>query len=95
VQLAARLCDQAGADGILVSAAVRDLCIGKNFGFMEHGELNLRGFDEPVRAYTVHWNDLLGASPSATYLQHDSRPSLSEVRSASPPSGRARKRVAS
>lgn len=66
VQLAARLCDQAGADGILVSAAVRDLCIGKNFGFMEHGELNLRGFNEPVRVYTVHWNDLLGASPAAT-----------------------------
>jgi class 3 adenylate cyclase len=68
VQLAARLCDQAGADGILVSAAVRDLCIGKTFGFLEHGELTLRGFEEPVRAYTVHWNnDLLrGAPPAAT-----------------------------
>jgi class 3 adenylate cyclase len=66
VQLAARLCDQAGADGILVSAAVRDLCIGKNFSFTEHGELNLRGFDEPVRAYTVHWNnDLIRGAPSA------------------------------
>jgi class 3 adenylate cyclase len=68
VQLAARLCDQAGGDGILVSAAVRDLCIGKNFGFMEHAELNLRGFDEPVRAYTVHWNDdLLGGAPAAAF----------------------------
>jgi class 3 adenylate cyclase len=68
VQLAARLCDQAGADGILVSAAVRDLCIGKNFGFLEHGELRLQGFDEPVRAYRVHWNnDLLqGAPPAAS-----------------------------
>jgi class 3 adenylate cyclase len=53
VQLAARLCDQAGADGILVSAAGRDLCIGKTFGFLEHGELTLRGFDEPVRAYSA------------------------------------------
>ncbi len=68
VQLAARLCDQAGADGILVSAAVRDLCIGKSFGFLEHGELKLRGFDEPVRAYTVHWNNapLREAPPAAT-----------------------------
>jgi class 3 adenylate cyclase len=68
VQLAARLCDQAEADGILVSAAVRDLCIGKNFGFLEHGELRVQGFDEPVRAYTVHWNnDLLqGAPPAAS-----------------------------
>jgi class 3 adenylate cyclase len=66
VQLAARLCDQAGADGILVSGAVRDLCIGKNFSFMEHGELSLRGFDEPVRAYTVHWNDhLIDKGPPA------------------------------
>jgi class 3 adenylate cyclase len=68
VQLAARLCDQAGADGILVSAAVRDLCIGKNFGFMEHRELTLRGFDEPVRAYSVHWNNdvIREAPPTAT-----------------------------
>jgi class 3 adenylate cyclase len=66
VQLAARLCDQAGANGILVSAAVRDLCIGKNFGFMELGELNLRGFDEPMRAYTVHWSNLLGAPPATS-----------------------------
>jgi class 3 adenylate cyclase len=64
VQLAARLCDHADADGILVSAPVRDLCIGKNLGFVEHGELNLRGFDEPVRAYTVHWNtDPLRGAP--------------------------------
>jgi class 3 adenylate cyclase len=57
VQLAARLCDRAGANRILASAAVRDLCIGKNFGFSEHGELHLRGFHEPVRAYEVHWNN--------------------------------------
>ena len=56
VQLAARLCNRAGGNRILASAAVRDLCIGKNFGFSEHGELHLRGFHEPVRAYEVHWN---------------------------------------
>jgi class 3 adenylate cyclase len=57
VQLAARLCDHAAADGILVSSAVRDLSIGKTFGFRERGPLSLRGFDEPVRAYTVRWNE--------------------------------------
>jgi class 3 adenylate cyclase len=57
VQLAARLCDHAAGDGILVSSAVRDLSIGKTFRFREQGPLSLRGFDEPVRAYTVRWNE--------------------------------------
>jgi class 3 adenylate cyclase len=55
VQLAARLCDQAGGRGILAASTVRDLCIGKGFTFSNHTELNLRGFDEPVRAYQVRW----------------------------------------
>jgi class 3 adenylate cyclase len=57
VQLAARLCDHAAADGILVSSAVRDLSLGKTFTFRERGPLSLRGFDEPVRAYNVRWNE--------------------------------------
>ena len=55
VQLAARLCDQAGGGGILVASSVRDLCIGKGFPFTDHRELELRGFEEPVRAYEVQW----------------------------------------
>jgi class 3 adenylate cyclase len=55
VQLAARLCDHAGDAGILVSSAVRDLCIGKAFRFREQGPLILRGFDEPVPAFAVWW----------------------------------------
>ena len=67
VQLAARLCEQAGGDGILVSSAVRDLCIGKTFGFRERGPLSLRGFDEPVRAFAVHWaNDQSTPGPAAS-----------------------------
>ena len=56
VQLAARLCDKAGGGGILVASTVRDLCIGKGFSFSDHKELELRGFDEPVRAYEVEWS---------------------------------------
>jgi class 3 adenylate cyclase len=56
VQLAARLCDKAGGGGILVASTVRDLCIGKGFPFSNHVELELRGFDEPVRAYGVQWS---------------------------------------
>ena len=67
VQLAARLCDQAGGGGILVAATVRDLCIGKGLPFSDHRELELRGFDEPVRAYEVEWalaDDPKGPEPS-------------------------------
>ena len=56
VQLAARLCDQAGGGGILAASTVRDLCIGKGFSFADPVELELRGFDEPVRAYEIQWD---------------------------------------
>lgn len=55
VQLAARLCNQAQPGGILVSPAVRDLCMGKGFVFSKQGDVTLRGFDEPVSAYLVQW----------------------------------------
>jgi class 3 adenylate cyclase len=58
VQLAARLCSAAEPTTILVSGVVRELCIGKGFVFLNRGELNLRGFDEPVRAYAVHWEQI-------------------------------------
>jgi class 3 adenylate cyclase len=55
VQLAARLC-AAGAPGdVLASVAVRELCIGKPFDFRDNGRLELKGFPEPVQAYTVAW----------------------------------------
>ena len=51
VQLAARLCGEADAGGILVSHAVRELCAGKDLRFGQVRELDLRGFTEPIRAY--------------------------------------------
>lgn len=53
VELAARLCSQGGAGGIVVSSAVREVCLGKGFEFEDCGPAELKGFDEPVRVYRV------------------------------------------
>ncbi len=55
VQLAARLCAHARPGQIMVAGVVRDLCIGKTFAFQEHGDVELKGFAEPIRVYEVHW----------------------------------------
>jgi class 3 adenylate cyclase len=55
VQLAARLCSTAETGGILVSGAVRELALGKGFVFEDRGTVELKGFDEPVRAFEVRW----------------------------------------
>ena len=55
VQLAARLCSHADAEQILVSNVVAELCAGKVLAFEDVGELELKGFDHPVRAHAVAW----------------------------------------
>ena len=56
VQLASRLCSAASPEQILVSTAVAELCTGKKgFGFSDLGEVNLKGFEHPVRAHAVTW----------------------------------------
>jgi class 3 adenylate cyclase len=55
VQLAARACDRAAAGGILVSTAVRELCVGKGFSFEARGPFELKGFEELVPLYEVVW----------------------------------------
>jgi class 3 adenylate cyclase len=55
VQLAARACDHAAAGGILVSTAVRELCVGKGFTFEARGPFEMKGFDELVPLYEVTW----------------------------------------
>lgn len=57
VQLAARLCQRAKPGGILSSAGVHDLALGKGFTFGKAGRLRLKGFDEPVTAFEVLWLD--------------------------------------
>jgi len=57
VQLARRVCDHAEAGQILVSNVVRQLTMGKGFLFSNHGDLELRGFEDPVRLHEVRWEE--------------------------------------
>lgn len=56
VAVAARLCDKAGPDGILVSAVTRGL-VGSRGGhtFTDAGVPALKGIDEPVQAWALEW----------------------------------------
>jgi class 3 adenylate cyclase len=55
VQLAARLCDHAQPEQILVSNAIAELCIGKGLLFEDLGEVVLKGFGSPIRAHAATW----------------------------------------
>jgi len=64
VQLASRLCSAASPEQILVSTAVAELCSGKRgFSFKDIGEVNLKGFDRPVRVHAVTWAEAAASSP--------------------------------
>jgi class 3 adenylate cyclase len=56
VQLAARLCGAAEPGAITVSLAVRELCMGKGFGFTDLGCIELKGLAEPTQTYGVLWS---------------------------------------
>jgi class 3 adenylate cyclase len=56
VQLAARLCASAAPGDIIVSVAVRELCIGKSFEFRDNGQLELKGLPAPAQSYAVIWS---------------------------------------
>ena len=55
VVIAKRLESEAENGGILVSDVVRSAVAGKEFEFVDRGEVSLKGFDEPVRAWSVAW----------------------------------------
>ena len=57
VQLAARACNHAAAGSILVSTAVRELCVGKGFTFEARGPFELKGFEALVPLFEVHWRE--------------------------------------
>jgi class 3 adenylate cyclase len=52
VQLAARICDIAQADTILVSRAVRDACAGADLAFESIGSKTLKGFSDPIQLFS-------------------------------------------
>ena len=41
----------------LVANVVRELAKGKDFLFVDRGERQLKGLDEPVRLYEVRWRE--------------------------------------
>lgn len=49
VQMAARICDIAQADAILVACEVREACIGADLVFEPTSSKTLKGFSEPVQ----------------------------------------------
>lgn len=51
VQIAARICDAAPGDSVLVSAAVRDVCDGAGLAFERRGAERLKGLAEPVELF--------------------------------------------
>ena len=55
VQLARRICDAADPGDVLVSDVVRQLAAGKGFLFADAGYAALKGFDEPVRVFSLRW----------------------------------------
>jgi class 3 adenylate cyclase len=91
---AARFCDQAGAEGILASPAVRLLAARlEGIDFESVGALELKGFPEPVEAFAVPWARLadetagvggwplpalLGSAGQATFVGRDEERSLIE-----------------
>ena len=52
VQMAARICDIAQADAILVSREVRDACTGADLVFEPTSSKRLKGFSEPVPLFS-------------------------------------------
>ena len=65
VAVAARLCDKAPPDGILLSGVTRGL-VGSRGGhaYTDAGVPALKGIDEPVQAYSLEWGP--GQLPPAT-----------------------------
>jgi class 3 adenylate cyclase len=57
VNMAARIAAKAEGGEILAPIVVRQLVAGKGFLFADRGETALRGFEDPVRLYEVHWRE--------------------------------------
>lgn len=55
VQLAARVCSTCEGGSILVTSAVREMCLGKGIQFADKGLVELKGFEEPMRVFEVPW----------------------------------------
>jgi adenylate cyclase len=66
VQMAARVLSKAEGSEITVSNLVREMCVGKKYGFAKKGDFDLKGFPEPVPIYLVAWQGGLNAPETAS-----------------------------
>ena len=57
VNLTARICASAEPGQILAARVIPELCAGKSFSFKRYGEVNLKGFPDPVELYEVDWGE--------------------------------------
>lgn len=55
VQLAARICNVAETNHVFVSNIVKELCLGKDFKFIDKGQADLKGFSTPISLFQVSW----------------------------------------
>jgi class 3 adenylate cyclase len=55
VIMASRVCGYAGAGEIYIPEPVRHLLAGKSYVYADRGETVLKGFEDAVRLYEVHW----------------------------------------
>jgi class 3 adenylate cyclase len=55
VNLTARICACADPGQILAARVIPELCAGKLFTFRRSGEVNLKGFPDPVELHEVVW----------------------------------------
>lgn len=55
VQTAARLCDGAGTDGIMITDLLKQLSQGRAVQFIEHPPKEFKGISEPVVVWLVGW----------------------------------------
>ena len=56
VDLARRICDEAGAGDVFVSAVVKDLAAGNEFVFAERGYVDVKGFEDPISIHELIWD---------------------------------------
>lgn len=55
VQIASRICSEAGKDQVYVSSVVKDLAMGKNYSFKPLGNFTLKGISDPQALFEVLW----------------------------------------
>ena len=57
VNLAARICDQAGSDRILAAEIVRQNCPDERHHFIDQESVKLKGFSERIPLFEIAWRD--------------------------------------